>query len=641
MWRDVQDIASPDAGIAGGGLSEVRVGLGRRFAAGVIDAVVVLVVMMVALAVGGSTQPDPATGPSGEHPASAADIVILALVVLVPLLCGLIEARTGQSPGKRMVGIRVVALDGRASLGLATAARRSALRWVSAIPLLAGYVASVRNPHGLAWHDQWTQTAVVPRTVTIEPLAPGVGHQTVRSPLVTAPSQPPAPILVPTVVGKPDDPASPGGGPPTSPSPRADLARPSDAVLADIEHVEHVLVEQGAIDVALAFSFALQRWSDSADRAVRTARLLHLQSYRSQAMAMLNDVVESHPGHAAARAVRAQVLVTLDQLDAARSDLRRAHDLDPSEGLAQLAASLVALRGNEPDAHRAASCFLADHPNDWLDLMALADVACGRHDWDLALSLLTGAEHAGAPRHETNVRRVRAEERIPFTPGRTVAMVLRAMWPSPGHLRLLRARVEHRTGGDRCWSPSILSGSFAARLPGLRRLWPLGAVVVLVVGGAPATWALGAILLAGAGATLVCRSRARRALGAGDLAWIDYLAELHRLDRIANNRNVPDRLRRPRVAIPADSVEASPAACQCERTFVLTAETAAAYADYHLARVRTWPGVDAAGFRCSATGISWVAAHVGDTIVLRRCPGLDLADAAVATPAPPGSGGYL
>jgi uncharacterized RDD family membrane protein YckC len=104
--------------------------LGRRIGAMVIDTVLLAIVFVVVGLVSGG-------GHTGHHRASihlggSASLIYLAITFAYFILC---EGATGQTIGKRLLGIRVVSADGnRASWGQAIG--RTLLRIVDALPVL-------------------------------------------------------------------------------------------------------------------------------------------------------------------------------------------------------------------------------------------------------------------------------------------------------------------------------------------------------------------------------------------------------------------------------------------------------------------------------------------------------------------------
>ena len=128
---------------------------GRRLLAGIVDAVVLIAAAAVlAVAV------QPLAGSDDDAPGGLLVVVQAAAilgVVIVPLLAlVLLEAATGTSPGKRVLGLRVATPEGSPP-GVARSARRLVYR-ISPVAV-AGTVAATttgRRP----WHDDWTGTVV-------------------------------------------------------------------------------------------------------------------------------------------------------------------------------------------------------------------------------------------------------------------------------------------------------------------------------------------------------------------------------------------------------------------------------------------------------------------------------------------------
>ena len=70
-------------------------------------------------------------------------------------------ARSGQTPGKKLLGIRVVDLETGASIGLARAALRVLARYPSSV-LAIGHLWMLWHPERMTWHDLLTDSVVVP-----------------------------------------------------------------------------------------------------------------------------------------------------------------------------------------------------------------------------------------------------------------------------------------------------------------------------------------------------------------------------------------------------------------------------------------------------------------------------------------------
>ena len=85
----------------------------------------------------------------------------LFLLVLNAFYFTFFHSTTGQTPGKMLVGIRVVSTRGGALL----VPWDSFMRWfgyfLSGVPLGLGFLWSVIDPDDRAWHDRWAKSVVV------------------------------------------------------------------------------------------------------------------------------------------------------------------------------------------------------------------------------------------------------------------------------------------------------------------------------------------------------------------------------------------------------------------------------------------------------------------------------------------------
>jgi uncharacterized RDD family membrane protein YckC len=69
---------------------------------------------------------------------------------------------TGQTIGKRAVGIRVVDFNSGGPIGYGRAVGRYFARWLSAIPCLLGYFWMLWDKEKQCWHDKLVTDVVVP-----------------------------------------------------------------------------------------------------------------------------------------------------------------------------------------------------------------------------------------------------------------------------------------------------------------------------------------------------------------------------------------------------------------------------------------------------------------------------------------------
>jgi uncharacterized RDD family membrane protein YckC len=71
---------------------------------------------------------------------------------------------TGQTVGKRALGIRVIGFEDGAPLGYGRGFIRWISRYLSAIPLFLGYFWMLWDPQKQTWHDKLSTAVVVPQS---------------------------------------------------------------------------------------------------------------------------------------------------------------------------------------------------------------------------------------------------------------------------------------------------------------------------------------------------------------------------------------------------------------------------------------------------------------------------------------------
>jgi uncharacterized RDD family membrane protein YckC len=126
-----------------GKASGPRAGFWRRFGAYLIDAILVGIV-------GGILE-------------IALKGVGYALAILLYLAYfTYFEGSTGQTPGKRTLGIRVVDFETGRSIGYGRAVIRSVGRYLSALVILIGYLWMLWDREKQTWHDKLAGSVVVP-----------------------------------------------------------------------------------------------------------------------------------------------------------------------------------------------------------------------------------------------------------------------------------------------------------------------------------------------------------------------------------------------------------------------------------------------------------------------------------------------
>jgi uncharacterized RDD family membrane protein YckC len=122
-----------------------RAGFWRRFAAVVIDGVILSI---IGIFVGAAFK-----GGAGRGVSAAVSLLYATLFI---------GGRRGQTPGMAALGIRVISLDDSGPIGYG----RALIRWlgavVSAIPLFLGYFWMLWDKENQCWHDKFARDVVVP-----------------------------------------------------------------------------------------------------------------------------------------------------------------------------------------------------------------------------------------------------------------------------------------------------------------------------------------------------------------------------------------------------------------------------------------------------------------------------------------------
>jgi uncharacterized RDD family membrane protein YckC len=135
----------PAAAPTTSGPSGPRAGFWRRFGALLIDGILVGIVTGILRAAVGFTL--------GEA---------LSIAIGVAYFGYLEGSPSGQTIGKRALGIRVIDLSGGGPIGFGRAVIRYFGRIVSAIPLLLGYFWMLWDKEKQCWHDKFANDVVVP-----------------------------------------------------------------------------------------------------------------------------------------------------------------------------------------------------------------------------------------------------------------------------------------------------------------------------------------------------------------------------------------------------------------------------------------------------------------------------------------------
>jgi uncharacterized RDD family membrane protein YckC len=135
---------TPPRPSGGDGPSGPRAGFWRRFAAALIDGVITGVMNAVLTA---------ALKGAGYALGLAAAIAYFVLLEGGP---------TGQTLGKRALGIRVISFEDGGPIGYGRAFIRYIGRIVSAVVFLLGYLWMLWDKERQTWHDKFANSVVVP-----------------------------------------------------------------------------------------------------------------------------------------------------------------------------------------------------------------------------------------------------------------------------------------------------------------------------------------------------------------------------------------------------------------------------------------------------------------------------------------------
>lgn len=92
--------------------------------------------------------------------AAIAALIFTSFIVFVfyPILFWI---AVGQTPGKRLMGLRVVTEDNTQRIHFGTAAKRYLGYWVSALPLFLGFIWVLVDDNRQTWHDKFANTYIV------------------------------------------------------------------------------------------------------------------------------------------------------------------------------------------------------------------------------------------------------------------------------------------------------------------------------------------------------------------------------------------------------------------------------------------------------------------------------------------------
>jgi uncharacterized RDD family membrane protein YckC len=130
---------------SGGVPAGPRAGFWKRFAAYVVDSVVLAVPYLVLYAILGESV--------------AVGLFLVGFIVYFTYFEG---SATGQTLGKRALGIRVIDLRTGGAIGYGRAFIRLIGRIVSGLPIYLGYLWMLWDDEKQTWHDKFANAIVVP-----------------------------------------------------------------------------------------------------------------------------------------------------------------------------------------------------------------------------------------------------------------------------------------------------------------------------------------------------------------------------------------------------------------------------------------------------------------------------------------------
>jgi uncharacterized RDD family membrane protein YckC len=139
-------------GMTPGGASGPRAGFWSRFAAVLVDGIIVAIVPAIIIGIG----------------AGANSSGLIAVGWILGVLFGVFYeiyfhgGRTGQTIGKKMLGIRVVDFATGGPIGYGRAFLRLIGRYISGLVCYLGYLWMLWDKEKQCWHDKMANDVVVP-----------------------------------------------------------------------------------------------------------------------------------------------------------------------------------------------------------------------------------------------------------------------------------------------------------------------------------------------------------------------------------------------------------------------------------------------------------------------------------------------
>jgi uncharacterized RDD family membrane protein YckC len=147
MSTEYSPSGPPSGGAGGSGPSGPRASFGTRFLAALIDGILLGVVGAVVGAILGLDL----SGRQG-----------IQLIIGLAYFGYLEGSPSGQTLGKRAMGIRVIDFSNGGPIGVGRALIRFVGRYISAIACLVGYFWMLWDKEKQTWHDKMANSVVVP-----------------------------------------------------------------------------------------------------------------------------------------------------------------------------------------------------------------------------------------------------------------------------------------------------------------------------------------------------------------------------------------------------------------------------------------------------------------------------------------------
>jgi uncharacterized RDD family membrane protein YckC len=122
-----------------------RASFGRRFVAVLVDGIILGIPIGITVAI-----------------AQSVGIYVLVAVISLAYLVYFEGSPSGQTAGKRLLGIRVIDFSTGGPIGYGRAAIRAVARYISQIPCYLGYLWMLWDKEKQTWHDKLANDVVVP-----------------------------------------------------------------------------------------------------------------------------------------------------------------------------------------------------------------------------------------------------------------------------------------------------------------------------------------------------------------------------------------------------------------------------------------------------------------------------------------------